>query len=57
MVVLARELSGRGHDVVLGVSLNLVAWCHRAGVPAQACGPQPELRRGAQGARTGPQVR
>lgn len=38
MVVLARELSGRGHDVVLGVSPNLVAWCHRAGVPAPARG-------------------
>lgn len=39
MVVLALELQRRGHDVVLGVSPNLVDWCRRAGVPALPFGP------------------
>jgi sterol 3beta-glucosyltransferase len=43
MVVLARELQSRGHDVVLGVSPNLVEWCERGGVPARGCGPDSQL--------------
>ena len=39
MVVLALELERRGHDVVLGVSPNLLGWCARAGVRALPLGP------------------
>ncbi|SDF22324.1 UDP:flavonoid glycosyltransferase YjiC, YdhE family [Blastococcus aurantiacus] len=39
MLVLALELQRRGHEVVLGVSPNLVGWCLAAGVTALPFGP------------------
>ena len=38
MVVLGRELAARGHDVVLGVSPNLVEFVAQAGLPARPVG-------------------
>lgn len=39
MVLLARELQGRGHDVVVGVSADLVGFAERAGLPTLPFGP------------------
>ncbi len=42
MVVLGHELIRRGHDVVLGVSPNVIEWCERAGLTALPFGPDSE---------------
>ena len=39
VVLLARALQGRGHDVVVGVSADLVGFAERAGVPTLPFGP------------------
>jgi sterol 3beta-glucosyltransferase len=39
MVVLARELAARGHEVTMGVPPNLVPFVNRAGFPGHPIGP------------------